>query len=214
MAKCDKLIAACIQADCTNSVFTGVEQKAWIFNKADIEDFVYALTDPTDPDSDKIANKITEFQMVSGKKGYTVEQLGKTPYTGTTVELAEGTFGNTWTNTVQLLVPDNSIAASKDILDQLGNGKFVVVLENSYNGSDEESKFQVFGVKKGLTCSAMTNDKYSEDTLGGWQVTLTEEGSPNSAVFLYHTTTTTEGGETVTTEDTKEYLNTTLTSCN
>lgn len=210
MAKCDKLINACIAADCGNSVFTGVEQKAWIFNKAEIEDFVYAQ----DSQSHDIANKIVEFQMVSGKKGYTVEQLGKTPYTGTTVELAEGNFGNTWTNTVSLLVPDNSIAASKDILDQLGNGKFVVVIENSYNGSDKESKFQVFGVKKGLTCSAMTNDKYSEDSLGGWQVTLTEEGAPNSAVFLYHTTTTTEGGETVVTEDTKDYLNTTLTSCN
>lgn len=201
MAKCDKLIGACIQADCTNPVFTGVEENAWIFNKSEIAGFTYA----EDTDENEIANYITAISMVSGKTGYTISQLGKTPYTGTTVELAEGNFGNTFTNTVSLLVPDNSIAASHDILDQMANGKFVVVLKNSYDGSDHLSQYQVFGVKKGLTCSAMTNDKYSQDTLGGWAVTLTEEGAPCSAYFLHHETT--PG-----TDDTESYLGT-ITAC-
>lgn len=196
MAKCDKLIASSIAADCTNQIFTGVEENAWIFNKSEIEGFTYA----EDTDQNEIPNEITAINMASGKKGYTISQLGKTPYTGTTVELVENNFGNTWTNTVSLLVPDNSVAASKDILDQIGNGKFVVVLKNSYDGSDHISQYQVFGVKKGLSCTAMTNDKYSADTMGGWQVTLTEEGAPCSAYFLHHET----DGE----DDTETYLGT------
>ena len=31
----------------------------------------------------------------------------------------------------------------------------------------------------------MTNDKYSEDTDGGWAVTLVEEGAPSSGIFLF-----------------------------
>lgn len=201
MAKCEKLINACIAADCNNPVFTGVEENAWIFNKSEIEGFVYA----TDTNSNTIPNEITEIQMATGKNGYTISQLGKTPYTGTNVSLVEGNFGNTFTNTVNLVVPDNSVAASKDILDNLANGKFVVVLKNSYDGSDGISQFQVFGVKKGLTATAMDNDKYSEDTNGGWAITLTEEGSPCSAYFLRHETT--PG-----TDDTETYLGT-ITSC-
>lgn len=197
MAKCDKLIAACIKADCEKPPFIGVEEKAWIFNR---EEWLEPTWNSSNP------NIIDAINLADNATGYTVNQLGKTPYSGTTVELVEGAYGNTFTNTVQFLVPDNSATASKDILDKLAGGKFVVILANSYTGSDGQSRYQVFGAKKGMTCTAMTNDKYNADNLGGWAVTLTEEAAPASAYFLYHET---QQGV----DDTLDYLGTKTTDC-
>lgn len=185
MALCEKLIKSCVAASCDNPVFAGVQSKAYIFNKSDIASVTYDQSN---------GNIITGFEMVnSAATGYAVSQLGKTPFTGTQTELVEGNFGNSFTNTVSFLVPDNSATASKDILDMLANGKFVVVMANEYTGSDDKSRWQVFGIKKGLTCTSMTCEKYSEDTNGGWAVTLTEEGAPQSGTFLYVDNDNTDG---------------------
>jgi hypothetical protein len=197
MGKCDKFIETCIKADCKKPPFTGVEEKAWIFNRAEWLEPTWNASNP---------NLIDAINLADGATGYTVNQLGKTPYTGTTVELVEGAFGNTFTSTVQFLVPDNSAAASSGILDQLAGGKFVMILANSYAGSDSKSRYQVFGVNKGLSCTAMTNDKYNADALGGWQVTLTEEAGGGSAYFLYHET---QQGV----DDTLDYIGTKTDNC-
>lgn len=193
--KCEDFLTTCIEASCENPIFTGVETKAWIFNKKDIESFTWE----TDSDSDGNPNIITEITMKTGEHGYTIEQLGKTPYTGTTTSMVEGNISNTFTENISFVVPDNSPVASM-ILNSLANGKFVVIIENEYDGADNRGKFQVYGAKKGLVASAIENDKYSEDTNGGWQVTLTATNTPSSSIFIEYTT------------DTKTYLDT-LVSC-
>ena len=192
--KCEDFLNQCIGASCENPIFTGVENKAWIFNKKDIESFTWELDD----DGQK-TNVITAITMAAGKTGYTIDQIGKTPYTGTTTSMTEGNIANTFTENISFVVPDNSPLAGM-ILDSLANGKYVVIIENEYDGVDGRGKFQVYGAKKGLVASAIENDKYSEDTNGGWSVTLTATNTPNSSIFIEYTT------------DTKTYLNT-LVSC-
>lgn len=192
--KCEDFLNQCIGASCENPIFTGVENKAWIFNKKDIESFTWELDD-----AGQKTNVITAITMVSGKNGYTIDQIGKTPYTGTTTSMTEGNIANTFTENISFVVPDNSPLAGM-ILDSLANGKYVVIIENEYDGVDGRGKFQVYGAKKGLVASAIENDKYSEDTNGGWSVTLTATNTPNSSIFIEYTT------------DTKTYLNT-LVSC-
>lgn len=196
--KCEDFLNQCIGASCENPIFTGVENKAWIFNKKDIASFTY---------SDDDSNVITAINMVedegTSRHGYTIDQLGKTPYTGTTTSMTEGNIANTFTENISFVVPDNSPLAGM-ILDSLANGKYVVVIENEYDGSDNRGKFQVYGAKKGLVASAIENDKYSEDTNGGWSVTLTATNTPNSSLFIEH--------KTADTVDTKTYLDT-LVSC-
>lgn len=196
---CEKLLDACIAADCTNPIFTGVDSLAYIFNKSEIESLTYDQTNP---------NLVTAITMKENNgvayTGYKVQQLGKTPYTGTTTTLVEGNVSNKYNTEVHFVVPDNSPTASK-ILDNLANGKFVMVIKNDYEGSDGKGTFQIFGGKKGLTATAIDGDKYSEDTDGGWAVTLTEENTPVSALFLEH--------KTGTDVDTETYLEG-LVSCN
>lgn len=185
---CEKLLAGCIGADCDNPVFTGMESKAWIFNKSEIASFTYDSQNP---------NLITDITMkeitpASGNDpavmavGYTISQLGKTPFTGTNTALVEGNAANKFNEVFSFVVPDNSPAAAM-LLDNIANGKFVVVAKNEYTGSDSKGAFQVYGAKKGLVATAMERDPYGEDADGGWVVTLTSENTPNSALFFYKT---------------------------
>ena len=41
------------------------------------------------------------------------------------------------------------------------------------------------GLEAGLTATAMDDDKYSDDTEGGWLATLQEENAPTSGIYLY-----------------------------
>lgn len=194
---CEKLLAGCIGADCNNPIFAGMEAKAWIFNAREIASFTYDQTNP---------NLITGITMKTYEDGdddvaytgYTISQLGKTPFTGTNTSLVEGNVSNKFTETFNFVVPDNSPAAAM-LLDNIANGKFVVVAQNQYDGSDNKGAFQVYGAKKGLVATAMERDAYSEDNDGGWAVTLTQENTPNSALFIHHETT--PG-----TDDTESYL--------
>lgn len=188
MEDCSKTIEKCIKASCSNPVYSGIDATGWIFNKADVTP-VYKPIDPQDPTAGVDKHQVTAFTMATGKKGYEVQQLGKTPFTGTQTEMAEGNLaGNTFTNTVSLVVYDNSLDVCTNIIDNLANGQYIVILPNSFEGTDSKSKYQIFGLSKGLTATVITNDKYSEDTNGGWAVTLTEENVGVSGVFFYDDT--------------------------
>lgn len=200
MALCEKLIKSCVTASCENPVFSGIEGVGYIFNKSEITGFAYDQTNP---------NVITEITMGTDSldvayTGYVVSQLGKTPFTGTNTSMVEGNIANVFTETVTFVVPDNSPVAAM-LLDNIANGKFVFVLKNEYTGSDGRGSYQVYGVKKGLVCTTMERDAYSEDTNGGWSVTLTAERTPNSALFLEHKTNSTV--------DTADYLKTITDDC-
>lgn len=187
MALCEKAINTCIAADCDNPVFSGIEATAVIINKSDIESVTY-LKDTNQKD---IKTVVTDITLKTGKTGYMVQQLGKQPFVNSSTTMETGDFGNTFTNQLSLLVPDNSIAASRGIIDQLAGGKFVVIFENSYTGSDNQSKYQIFGLNKGLAATEITNEKYNDSSLGGWAVTLQEEKVGLSGVFFYKTDLTT-----------------------
>ena len=79
---------------------------------------------------------------------------------------------------------DNGPEVANKVIDPLANGEFVVVAENRHKGTLGASAFQVYGLKQGLRASAGSNDKYAEETNGGWLVTLTESRAPDSALFL------------------------------
>lgn len=193
---CEKLLTGCINADCNNPVFQGVDAVAYIFNKSEVDSLTYDQTNP---------NLVTAIVMKTHEvdnsdityTGYKINQLGKTPYTGTTTTMTEGNIFNRYTSEFHFVVPDNSPTAA-NLIDALKDGKFMVVIKNEYEGTDGQGTYQIYGGKKGLVASAIEGAKYSDDTEGGWAITLTEEGSPVSALFLEHKTSTDV--------DTEEYL--------
>lgn len=163
----------------------GYEQEGVIMNRDEI-DFSLTTFNATQK------NVIETLAMKSSKKAYKVVVPGKTPYTGSKTSLATGTYRNTFTNLLQLVVLDHGPEVCSDIIDGLANGSYVVVLENKYKALQKEASpgnaaFQVYGYYQGLTATTLENDKYSEDTEGGWLVNLEETKCPKSALFYFKT---------------------------
>ena len=106
------------------------------------------------------------------------------------LEFVEGST-NQVLNLPLLIVPDNSPAVCENIIDPLLDGEFFVIWQNRHKNlratNEAErgaSAYQIAGLFNGLTLSAGSCEKYSDDTLSGWAITLKEEKAPRSAMFL------------------------------
>lgn len=180
---CDYLLTQDIQASCTDPVSPGLEQNGVIINRAEL-DFDAITFDPSR------GNVISAMAMLSGKKAYKIKVLGNTPFSGTGTSFVAGNYQNTFTHTVQFVVLDNGPDVCESVIDALANGKFIIILENSFKALGKETNkgdaaFQIYGYNQGLVASAIENDKYSEESNGGWLVTMQETKAPNSGMFLY-----------------------------
>lgn len=176
---CDFKLASDMIANCENPVTRGVRNNGYIINVDDV-DFESCTIDETNP------NIISSLVLKSGKKAYSIYVPGKTPFTGTNKALAEGTYRNTFTKQVSIVVLDNGPDVVNNIINPLANGQFIVILENKFSGTDGKNTFEVFGYEQGLTANALTDEKYSEDTDGGWAVTLQEDRAPSAGLYLYN----------------------------
>lgn len=181
---CDTVISQGIGQNCDNPIVKGLEPGGIIMNRGDI-DF-----SSTTFDAD-MKNVIKTMLLKSGKKGYPVVQMGAKPFNGAKTSLKTGTYRNTFTNEIPIVILDNGPAVAQNIIDGLANGSFVLILRNIHKGDDGKSEYQVYGYYQGLRASAIDNDKYSDDTDGGWLVTLQEESTPKSALFYFNTDSTT-----------------------
>lgn len=190
---CESLIASAIDFNCNDMVTRGLEADGIIINRSDI-DFSSTVFDTNN------ANIIKQLVLKTGKMGYEIQQAGNTPFTGTQTALEVGTYRNTFTNTVSMVVLNNGPEVAKNIIDGLANGSFVVILRNKHktensSGTAGQAEYQVYGYYQGLTANEITNEKYSEDTDGGWLVNLQETGVRVSSMFYFNTdssTTTTQ----------------------
>ena len=174
---CESLIAKDIIIPCEDQVTKGLEGDGLIINRDDI-DFTKTTVE---------GNLISAIVLKTGKKAYAIRQEGSKPFTGAKTELTVGTYRNSWKNTIAIVVLANTPDVCANIIDGLANGKFVVILRNLSKGSDGKAEYQVFGFAQALKASAGENDKYSDDTEGGWLITLEEESVPKAAYFFYDT---------------------------
>ncbi|MFV0469343.1 MAG: hypothetical protein ACK5MK_10500, partial [Dysgonomonas sp.] len=182
MNYCENILASDIQPNCIDPVVKGIEANGVIINRQDI-DFASVDFDLTNK------NIVSNLALKAGKKGYAIHVPTSAPFTGTTTTLEEGTNRKTFTSSVGFVILDNGPEVTK-IIDSLANGEFVVVYENKFKGLQKEtlkgaSTYQIAGYYQGLKAATLENDKYSDDTEGGWNVVLTETKSPKSALFLY-----------------------------
>jgi hypothetical protein len=183
MANCDVLISQDIDKNCFDEILAGIESNGIIINRNDV-DIDNATTE------EGRDNVYTAIPIKEGKRGYKIYVPANAPFTGTKTTLATGVNRNKFTHEVAFTILDNDPDICKNIIDGLANGTFVIIYENKYNNSHKpltpsDSKFQVVGMAVGLKATTLENDKYSEDTEGGWNVVLTETGTPKSAYFLY-----------------------------
>ncbi len=175
---CDFKLVDDIVADCNSMSVKGLGSNGYIINFDDV-DKESSTFDKTNP------NLLTSLILLAAKKAYRMYVPGKTPYTGTNKALTAGTYVNTWTKQISLVVLDEGPDVCHNIIDKLSNGRFIVILENKTAGSGGKATYEVYGYEAGLTASAGTNEKYSEETNGGYAVTLEETGANKSGIFLF-----------------------------
>ncbi len=178
---CDYRLASDMAANCSKPSVPGLRNHGYIMNFDDI-DFENSVRDESNP------NIITSLVLLSGKRAYNVYVPGKSPFTGTKKSLVAGTYKNKFAKDVSIVILDNGPDVAKNVIDQLANGTFVVVLENKFAGADGKNTFEIYGFEAGLTATALDDDKYSEETDGGWSCTLQESGAPSSGLYLYNST--------------------------
>lgn len=176
---CDFKLAKDIAGSCESPQVAGLKNTGYLINFDDID--WDALT--KDQTNSKIVASLT---LLSGKRAYKVIVPGNTPFTGTNAALAAGTYRNKFTKTANIVVLDSGPDVSKNVIDQLANGRFVFIFENKYAGADKKNTFEIYGLETGLVATEMTNEKYSEETDGGWAVTLVETGAPSSGLFFFN----------------------------
>lgn len=175
---CESLLKADIVVDCDNMITKGLEEDGLIINRKHI-DFAKTVFGDT-------KNVIKTLVLKKGQKGYSVVCPGSTPFTGTKTSLVKGTYKNKWDSELPIVVLNNGPQVCQDIIEGLADGTFVVILRNKHKGAGGDAEYQVYGYYQGLAAETIENDKYSEDTDGGWLVTLKETGSPKAAMFYFN----------------------------
>lgn len=176
---CDYRLAADLAANCDVKPVKGIKAHGYIMNYNDV-DFESTSRNTQNP------NIVENLILKTGKKAYRMYVPGKSPYTGTKKSLSAGTYRNRFNKDVSIVILDNGPDVSHNIIDQLANGTFVIVLENKFPGKDGKNTFEIYGLESGLTATALDDDKYSDDTEGGWLATLQEENAPTSGIYLFH----------------------------
>lgn len=182
MGLCDSYISRDITINCDSEQTRGLEEDGIIINRSHV-DFAKTVF------GDK-KNIIKTLVLKTGYRGYEVRSAGATPYTGTVTSMVKGTYKNTWNNTLPIVILSNAPEVVEEIIEGLANGTFVVILRNKTKG---EGEYQIYGYHQGLMAETIENDKYSEETEGGWLATLQETGSPKAAMFLWNTDGETTG---------------------
>lgn len=178
---CDFKLAADMVANCEQSSVAGIKAEGYIINFDDI-DFESCVRDKDNP------NVYSTIVLHPGKNAYKMYVPGKTPYTGTNIALVTGTYRNKFTKQISVVILDNGPEVCHNVVDQLANGTFVAILENKFRGADLKNTFEVYGMEQGLTATELADDKYSEDSDGGWKATLEETNAPTSGVYLFNNT--------------------------
>lgn len=184
LSGCDFKLAADLVADCSKSSVSGLRNNGYIINFDDI-DRDSCTRDASNPCI------LTSLVLKAGKKAHRMYIPGNTPFAGTATTLVKSTYKSKYTKTVPLVVLDNGPEVVKDIIHPLANGKFVIVLENSYSGAGGKNTFEVYGFEQGMSATAMAADKYAEETDGGWSATLEETGAPSAGIYLFNESVTT-----------------------
>lgn len=174
---CNSILKKNLLPNC-NGQAKGFETLGYIVPRSSID--FDSVTFDTSADAEGSVIKL--MPLFDGKKGFKIGQT-KDAYNETSTKLEEGTYRQTFTNEVHFAILDSSIDASS-AMGALGNGEFVVILEQKSNNNDA-SKFRIYGFENGLRATSGENTPNGDDG-NIWNVVLTETGSVKPAYFLFN----------------------------
>lgn len=172
MALCEYKIVNDLENSC--DIIGGLREIGYLANKADISSYT------------ETGNTISALTFAEDAGMYKIYTPTNQPFNGTNTALETGTVINRFTNTVAFVVLEHDDPTALS-MEALANGKYVAIIANEYEGVAGASKWNVYGIERGLKATEITRDPYSDDSVGGWAVTMQETGAAKAAHFFYVT---------------------------
>lgn len=167
---CNKeLIAANLIKNCDDPVSSGIEKKAYIYNRGDLnlQTILASLISGS-------ANTYSAFSLKAGKRGFQISNA--LSYINTKTDSIHETE---YQKVVSGILLDDGTGAA-EIIEAIGgkDNEFVIVVEHKFkdysrNLRPASSAFEIIGLEGGLTSNgqSIVNDK-TADTKGGWLFSL------------------------------------------
>lgn len=156
---CLKKITADIVFDCNDRAKKGLKgSKAVIVNYDDIDFGATTVSGAT----------VSNLALKTGTSGFSIgwyKDLGSTAMEYTPNDETVDGFAHSF-----LCRLGTTSAANAEIASELKGGRFVIVVETNYQGTDQAEAFKVFGFENGLELSEMTGN--SEENTGSLLFTL------------------------------------------
>lgn len=175
MPICTNVVSQDLSASCTNPMYEGMAPKAYLYNREEI-----ASVTQND-------NVVSAISMLSGKKGYAVQMVSKTPYNNTANTLNSGDNRNTVDKAFAVILQDDGPLVGKNVKQPLLNGEFVVVYETKWNNTTGDAKFRIAGLETGLKMTGYDQNFNDTATGSGTAIVLTETAAPTPDIYFYDT---------------------------
>ena len=117
--------------------------------------------------------------LLYGGSGYTAALMTTT---------TNSVLGAGATITVATLATSLTPVATTAMINQIANGRFVVVYQNRTKNVLGDINYEIMGLYRGLKCSKLEIDRYNEETSGAWIVEMDEEGVAEGPIPFASTT--------------------------
>lgn len=156
-------ISSGVVLSCNKPLVGGVEDRLILLNKDQIDSVDYNTANALIVEAIALANASPAY------KGYAFN--GKNSSIDSSNTLVKGRYSSNYDHQVIFRIFDDG-PDIRERVAQLGNGKFVAIVQNNYRGTDDKATFDVKGLSVGLEAIEITQDKSDADTQGAWVVTL------------------------------------------
>lgn len=176
MAVCDKITAS-ISPDCNNELIAGVNDRIWIINYDDVSSLTRNST----------YNEIIEAIVLnSGTNAYTY--TGKNFSNQPQTTLVEEEYSSAFEHRIEYRIFADGDAVKRQLKEKK-HGKFMVVVQNQFQGSNGDNAFTLYGGRNGLKLRECEQLKGNNPSLGSWRLVMSSnpkslEPYPPNDVFI------------------------------
>ena len=159
-------LTANLALDCAKPRIKGYEQIGLIILKSDI-DLALSTVDATNP------RIITSLKLKSAKKAAVIYNSKNTPLPFNGTQTVYNREADAYDKTVQFYYEGIGATVSKNAIEPLKDGDYVVILERKSKYG--EGSFQVFGWQKGLSAGNDGGAQVQDEETGYWLITMTTQ---------------------------------------
>ena len=159
-------LTANLALDCAKPRIKGYEQIGLIILKSDI-DLALSTVDATN------TRIITALTLKSAKKAAVIYNSKNTPLPFNGTQTAYNREADAYDKTVQFYYEGIGGTVSKNAIEPLKDGDYVVILERKSKYG--EGSFQVFGWQKGLSAGNDGGAQVQDEETGYWLITMTTQ---------------------------------------